>query len=58
MKVYIFLSLIILYFPLSQQSLDTHFTINPNNQYGKEKNIIIDGDSSSWELNIKIAQNI
>ena len=58
MKGYIFISLIILAFSLSEDGLGSHFATNPNNQYGKEKTITIDGTSSGWELNMKIAQNI
>ena len=58
MKGYIFLSLIILTLSLSEDSLGSHFATNPNNQYGKEKTITIDGTTSGWELNMKIAQNI
>ena len=58
MKGYIFLSLIILVFSLKEDGLGSHFATNPNNQYGKEKTITIDGTSSGWELDMKIAQNI
>ena len=58
MKGYIFISLIILALSLSEDGLGSHFATNPNNQYGKEKTITIDGTSSGWELNMKIAQNI
>ena len=57
MKGYIFLSLIILALSLNDD-LGSHFATNPNNQYGKEKTITIDGTTSGWELDIKIAQNI
>ena len=42
MKGYIFLSLIILALSLNDD-LGSHFATNPNNQYGKEKTITIDG---------------
>jgi alpha-amylase len=58
MKGYIFLSLIILVFSLKEDGLGSHFATNPNNQYGKEKTITIDGTSSGWELDMKIAQSI
>ena len=58
MKGYIFLSLIILALSLNEGDLGSHFATNPNNQYGKEKTIIIDGTKSGWELDMKIAQNI
>ena len=58
MKGYIFLNLIIIAMSLSEDGLGSHFATNPNNQYGKEKTINIDGTSSGWELNMKIAQNI
>ena len=57
MKGYIFLSLIILALSLNDD-LGSHFATNPNNQYGKEKTITIDGTTSGWELDMKIAQNI
>ena len=57
MKGYIFLSLIILALSLNDD-LGSHFATNPNNQYGKEKTIIVDGTKSGWELDMKIAQNI
>lgn len=58
MKGYIFLSLIILALSLNEGDLGSHFATNPNNQYGKEKTIIVDGTKSGWELDMKIAQNI
>ena len=58
MKGYIFLSLIILVLSLNEGDLGSHFATNPNNQYGKEKTIIVDGTKSGWELDMKIAQNI
>ena len=59
MKGYIFLSLIILSLSLNEgNDLGSHFATNPNNQYGKEKTINIDGTKSGWELDMKIAQNI
>ena len=58
MKGYIFLSLIILALSLNEGELGSHFATNPNNQYGKEKTIIVDGTKSGWELDMKIAQNI
>ena len=58
MKGYIFLSLIILTFSLTSDDLGSHFATNPNNQYGKEKTITIDGTYSGWELDMKIAQSI
>lgn len=58
MKGYIFLSLIILTFSLTENDLGSHFATNPNNQFGKEKTIPIDGTPSGWELDMKIAQNI
>ena len=58
MKGYIFLSLFILAFSLSDDGLPSYFATNPNNQYGKEKTITIDGTYSGWELDMKIAQNI
>ena len=57
MKGYIFLSLIILALSLNDD-LGSHFATNPNNQYGKEKTIAIDGTTYGWELDMKIAQNI
>mgnify|MGYP002622665395 FL=1 len=56
MKGYIFLSLIILTLSVSDD-LGPYFATNPNNQYGKEKTITIDGTTSGWELDMKIAQN-
>ena len=58
MKGYVFLSLIILALSLNEGDLGSHFATNPNNQYGKEKTIIVDGTKSGWELDMKIAQNI
>ena len=58
MKGYIFLSLIILALSSNEGDLGSHFATNPNNQYGKEKTIIVDGTKSGWELDMKIAQNI
>ena len=58
MKGYIFLSLIILALSLNEGDLGSHFATNPNNQYGKEKTIIVDGTKSGWELDMKLAQNI
>ena len=43
---------------LNEGDLGSHFATNPNNQYGKEKTIIVDGTKSGWELDMKIAQNI
>ena len=50
----IFLSLIILVFSLKEDGLGSHFATNPNNQYGKEKTITIDGTSSGWELDMYV----
>ena len=60
MKGFIFLSLIILVLSLNEgnDDLGSHFATNPNNQYGKEKTITVDGTKSGWELDMKIAQNI
>ena len=60
MKGFIFLSLIILALSLNEgnDDLGSHFATNPNNQYGKEKTITVDGTKSGWELDMKIAQNI
>lgn len=58
MKGYIFLSLIIFVFSLTEGDLGSHFATNPNGQVGKEKTITIDGTTSGWELDMKIAQNI
>ena len=60
MKEFIFLSLIILALSLNEgnDDLGSHFATNPNNQYGKEKTITVDGTKSGWELDMKIAQNI
>ena len=60
MKGFIFLSLIILALSLNEgnDELGSHFATNPNNQYGKEKTITVDGTKSGWELDMKIAQNI
>ena len=60
MKGFIFLSLIILTLSLNEgnDDLGSHFATNPNNQYGKEKTITVDGTKSGWELDMKIAQNI
>ena len=58
MKGYIFLTLIIFVFSSTEDGLGSHFATNPNKQYGKEKTITIDGTSSGWELDMKIAQNI
>ena len=58
MKGYIFLSLILLACSLSEDGLPSYFATNPNGQYGKEKTITIDGTTSGWELDMKIAQNI
>ena len=57
MKGYIFIALIAIAFTLSDD-LGSHFATNPNGQYGKEKTITIDGTTSGWELNMKIAQGI
>ena len=60
MKGFILLSLIILALSLNEgnDDLGSHFATNPNNQYGKEKTITVDGTKSGWELDMKIAQNI
>ena len=60
MKGFIFLSLILLALSLNEgnDDLGSHFATNPNNQYGKEKTITVDGTKSGWELDMKIAQNI
>ena len=58
MKGYIFLSLIIFVSSLTEGDLGSHFATNPNGQVGKEKTITIDGTTSGWELDMKIAQNI
>jgi alpha-amylase len=60
MKGFIFLSLIIFALSLNEgnDDLGSHFATNPNNQYGKEKTITVDGTKSGWELDMKIAQNI
>ena len=48
MKGFIFLSLIILALSLNEgnDDLGSHFATNPNNQYGKEKTITVDGTKS------------
>ena len=58
MKGYIFIALIAIAFTLNDDGLGSHFATNPNNQYGKEKTITIDGTTSGWELDMKIAQGI
>ena len=59
MKGYLFILLIALTLSLKgDDGLGSHFATNPNNQYGKEKTITIDGTTSGWELTMKIAQNI
>ena len=59
MKGYLFILLIALTLSLKgDDGLGSHFATNPNNQYGKEKTITIDGTTSGWDLTMKIAQNI
>ena len=58
MKVYLLLSVFILYWCAESDELGSHFATNPNGQMGKEKTITIDGSPSDWDLSMKIAQNI
>ena len=58
MKGYIIIALIAFTLCLNEDGLGSHFATNPNNQYGIEKTITIDGTTSGWDLNMKIAQNI
>ena len=58
LKLFLFISLIILSSSFESEEIGSHFSRNPNGQVGIEKTISIDGTPSDWELSMKIAQNI
>ena len=58
LKLFLFISLIILSSSFESEDIGSHFSTNPNGQVGLEKTISIDGTPSDWELSMKIAQNI